>query len=279
MVGDRRTQRRVVAGLTDRADPARTAYIGAGQRWADDVMLVYGPLAAHLVERCPVTVQGCDVLDAGAGTGAAGALLATAGGRVVSCDLEHSMLRADGTPSEVHRAAVADITALPFGDAAFDIGVAAFVLNHLADPVAGLRELERVTRSDGVVLASVFADDRAPAKDAIDAVLVAWGWQPPGWYQAMQQRAEALATTQKMTDAASHAGFVETMVSCAEIDVGLDDAPLVVRYRFGMPQVSAYIDSLAPTARAALFADATAAVEQTGQPFRPTVIELVARVS
>ena len=82
-----------MAGLTDSTDPARTAYLGAGQRWADDVMLVYGPLATHLIERCPVGVHNRDVLDAGAGTGAAGAVLAAAGGHVISCDLEHDMLR------------------------------------------------------------------------------------------------------------------------------------------------------------------------------------------
>ena len=153
------------------------------------------------------------------------------------------------------------------------------MLNHLADPVVGLRELARVTRSDGVILASVFGDDRAPAKDAIDAVLAARGWQSPSWYLAMHQRADAVATTEKMTVAARRAGLVDATVSCTEIDVGLDDAALVVRYRFGMPQVSGYVDSLAPAARAALLADAIAAVEQTGQRFRPTVVELVARVS
>ena len=178
----------------------------------------------------------------------------------------------------VGHAAVADITALPFADGAFDIGVAAFVLNHLADPIAGLCELERVTRSGGAVLASVFGEARAPAKDAIDAVLAAHGWRPPSWYQTMHQRASALATPAQMTLAARRAGLVEVTVSCTEIDVGLDDASMVVRYRLGMAQVSGFFDGLAATAQAALLREAIAAVEQTGQPFRPAVVELVAQV-
>jgi SAM-dependent methyltransferase len=217
------------------------------------------------------------VLDAGAGTGAVGASLARRGGHVISCDLQADMLRGAQDGGEVRSAAVADLTALPFRDRAFDTAVAGFVLNHLADPVAGLRELDRVTRSGGVVLASVFGEDRAPAKEAIDAVLAAHGWRAPGWYQALKQRAAALATPDQMALAARRAGLITHVVDCSEVDVGLDDAGLVVRYRFGTPQVSTFLDTLTPQQQAAIVAEATAAVEQTGSSFRPTVVELVAR--
>jgi SAM-dependent methyltransferase len=241
-------------------------------------MLVYGPLAAHLVERSPFPTLGRDVLDAGAGTGAVGALLIANGANVISCDLEHDMLSVDARDRAVDHATVADITALPFADCTFDIGVAAFVLNHLADPIVGLCELGRVTRSGGAVLASVFGGARAPAKDAIDEVLAAHGWRPPNWYQTMHQRAAALATPAQMTLAARRAGLVEIVVCCAEIDVGLDDASMVVRYRLGMAQVSGWFEGLAATEQSLLRREAVSAVEQTGQPFRPEVVELVARV-
>jgi SAM-dependent methyltransferase len=260
-------------------DPARHAYIGAGQRWAGDAMLAYGPLAEHLLDRCPVAQRDRTVLDAGAGTGAVGTLLGAAGARVISCDLEHDMLRSDPDEGVARHAAVADITALPFCRGAFDTAVAAFVLNHLADPVVGLGELARVTRSGGVVLASVFGESRDAAKEAIDAVLTAHGWTAPTWYTAMRERALALATSHQMTVAARRAGLVDIDVDCTQVDVGLGDATLVVRYRFGMPQVSIFLDTLGASARAALAARATEAVEQTGAPFRPTVVELVARVS
>ena len=65
--------------------------------------------------------------------------------------------------------AVADIRALPLADDSVDDVVAAFVLNHLTDPSAGLAELARVTRPGGTVLATVFAStSRSAARDRID---------------------------------------------------------------------------------------------------------------
>ncbi len=46
---------------------------------------------------------------------------------------------------------VADIHALPFDDATFDVTHAHQVLQHVADPVQALREMARVTRPGGIV--------------------------------------------------------------------------------------------------------------------------------
>ncbi|MEO7017337.1 MAG: methyltransferase domain-containing protein [Leifsonia sp.] len=48
---------------------------------------------------------------------------------------------------------VADIHALPFEDASFDVTHAHQVLQHVADPVQALREMARVTRPEGIVAA------------------------------------------------------------------------------------------------------------------------------
>ena len=45
---------------------------------------------------------------------------------------------------------------LPFEDASFDAALAQLVVHFMADPVAGLREMGRVTRSGGVVAACVW---------------------------------------------------------------------------------------------------------------------------
>ena len=45
---------------------------------------------------------------------------------------------------------------LPFEDRAFDAALAQLVVHFMARPVAGLREMSRVTREDGVVAASVW---------------------------------------------------------------------------------------------------------------------------
>jgi SAM-dependent methyltransferase len=48
---------------------------------------------------------------------------------------------------------VADVYELPFADATFDVVHAHQVLQHLADPVAALRQMRRVCRAEGVVAA------------------------------------------------------------------------------------------------------------------------------
>jgi ubiquinone/menaquinone biosynthesis C-methylase UbiE len=53
---------------------------------------------------------------------------------------------------------------LPFADDSFDAALAQLVVHFMRDPVAGLRELARVTRPGGVVAASVWdhAGERSP---------------------------------------------------------------------------------------------------------------------
>src|SRR3990170_6205247 len=45
---------------------------------------------------------------------------------------------------------------LPFSDASFDASLAQLVVHFMSDPIAGLAEMARVTRRDGVVAACVW---------------------------------------------------------------------------------------------------------------------------
>jgi SAM-dependent methyltransferase len=65
-------------------------------------------------------------------------------------------------PGVAARQAAAE--ALPFGDGEFDAALAQLVVHFMADPVAGLREMARVTRPGGVVAACVWdhAGERSP---------------------------------------------------------------------------------------------------------------------
>ena len=62
---------------------------------------------------------------------------------------------------DVRRAAAEE---LPFADAGFDVALAQLVVHFMRDPVAGLREMARVTAPGGVVAACVWdlAGNRAP---------------------------------------------------------------------------------------------------------------------
>ena len=149
-------------------------YAGLAEVWAADATLAYGPMARHLVARAPFDLGGARALDAGAGSGVAGDALRARGARVVAADREFDMASYGARP-----AVTADVTALPFRSGAFDVVVAAFVVNHLPDPAAGLTELRRVTRPGGAVLASTFSVERAAAKGAVDGVAAAYGFVAP----------------------------------------------------------------------------------------------------
>ncbi|HUH14265.1 MAG TPA: class I SAM-dependent methyltransferase [Gaiellaceae bacterium] len=62
---------------------------------------------------------------------------------------------------------------LPYEDGEFDASLAQLVVHFMADPVAGLAEMARVTRADGAVVASVWdlAGGRAPISPFWEAAL------------------------------------------------------------------------------------------------------------
>jgi SAM-dependent methyltransferase len=256
-------------------DPLAGAYRGAAQSWADDASLVYVPLARHLLAHLDGRLPGSRALDAGAGTGAVGDLLRELGATVVSVDLEPDMLRHHLDQRGV--AVVGDLSRLPLREAQFDVAVAAFVLNHVTDHVACLREMARTTRPGGVVLASVFGNDRSPVKEAVDGCLLEFGWAQPPWYAAVRDRAEATGTVELLTGHARAAGLDRVEVHQVAVDVGLG-VPEVVRYRLAMAHTRDFVLGLPEADRADLRRAAEAAVSDLGGDFRPEVLELVAWV-
>jgi len=122
-------------------------------------------LAPQLVDLARVG-SGARVLDVGCGPGALTAELVTrlGAGSVAAVDPSESFVAAAHArfPEVDVRRATAE--ALPFADRSFDAALAQLVVHFMTDPVAGLREMARVTRSDGVVAACVWdhAGGRTP---------------------------------------------------------------------------------------------------------------------
>ncbi|WP_432520963.1 methyltransferase domain-containing protein [Kineococcus sp. SYSU DK006] len=118
-----------------------------GQRTAENS-------AAHLLAHLR---PGQSLLDVGCGVGTITADLAArvAPGRVVGVDVSEEVLataRASAAERGVHvDLRTADATALPFPDGGFDVVHTHQVLQHVADPVAVLREMRRVARPGGLV--------------------------------------------------------------------------------------------------------------------------------
>ncbi|MDT4925100.1 MAG: hypothetical protein QOG01_2813 [Pseudonocardiales bacterium] len=105
-------------------------------------------------------------LDVGCGPGALTALLVERLGASAVCAIDPSepfvaAARARFPGVDVQQGAVED---LPYGDATFDVTLAQLVVHFMADPLAGVREMRRVTRPGGLLAASVWDDggDRSP---------------------------------------------------------------------------------------------------------------------
>jgi SAM-dependent methyltransferase len=97
-------------------------------------------------------------LDVGCGPGAlTGELVARLGaGAVAAVDPSESFViaaRERHPGADVRRAAAEE---LPFPDAEFDVALAQLVVHFMADPIAGLREMARVTCPGGVLAACVW---------------------------------------------------------------------------------------------------------------------------
>ena len=254
-------------------------YAASGSRWALGAELVYRPISAALVATSPHLLTGRTVLDAGAGTGAATDALRRCGAQVLAMDLSPAMLAwhaAERPPS-----AAADIHALPLPADAVDDSVAAFVLNHLGDPGAGLAELARVTRPGGAILAAVFANDsRNEARDRIDAAAHAAGWRAPAWYREMKATAIAiLGTADAMAAAAQSAGLASVHAEKRQVDVGVTEPAQLVRYRLGHPTFAAWLDAIGPERAATFATDAENAVGKPIAPYCPSVVFLRALAS
>lgn len=123
---------------------------GYGSREAERLLDQAGGLAG-LLHHDTAYPAGSRVLEAGCGVGAQTVILSakSPGADITSVDISpDSLARAEAAAAEAGCANVrfrqADITRLPFAEASFDHVFVCFVLEHLPDPMAALRELSRV---------------------------------------------------------------------------------------------------------------------------------------
>jgi SAM-dependent methyltransferase len=254
---------------------ARKGYEGAATAWADGAELVYGPMADALLARAP-ELAGKLVLDVGAGTGAVSRRLVGAGASAVAVDASWPML---AHQASLRPPAVAgDISRLPLDDGAFDGAAAAFVLNHLADPVTALVEMRRVVRQGGFIVASVFSiADPPAAKSAIDGVLGKAGWEPPEWYRFFKSVDGQLGSAASMRVAAqaAHLGHIDAVEG--PVRTGVTDPRDIVRYRLSQPQRALFLAGLNEATKRRVVDECVAAVTELGEAFDPGLVLLAAR--
>jgi ubiquinone/menaquinone biosynthesis C-methylase UbiE len=253
----------------------RAAYDRVGEAWNDGPARVYRALAQPVLDAAG-DVRGAQVLDVGTGSGVLADALVRRGGRVVGLDLSHGMLLRD--QDERPPAVVADVRALPVATGAVDLVTASFVLNHLEAPALGLRELARVTRAGGQVLATTFEGEAPhPAKAVMDEVAARHGYVAPGWYRAAKSSTLPLLATPELFGAAAREAGVTGRVERAEGTQALTPEEQVA-WRLGMAHLAPDVAGLAPDVRAALLADALDAVAVVAEPVRMVVLLLAATV-
>ena len=119
--------------------------LGQDRRWRRDVIDAVAPKPGELV------------LDLAAGTGTSSEPFVERGATVVPCDFSLGMLQVGKRARPSLAFTAGDATRLPFGDDTFDAVTISFGLRNIVDPLAGLREMLRVTRPGGRLVVCEFS--------------------------------------------------------------------------------------------------------------------------
>ena len=119
--------------------------LGQDRRWRKRVVDLVAPQ------------PGETILDLAAGTGTSSQPFADAGATVVPCDFSIGMLEVGKRERPALAFTAGDGMLLPFGDETFDAVTISFGLRNIVDPIAGLRELLRVTRPGGRIVVCEFS--------------------------------------------------------------------------------------------------------------------------
>lgn len=236
------------------------AYGAAAAGWERGPARLYERMAKLLVSFAG-PLEGRRVLDVGTGSGAAARALVDEGALVAATDLSWGMLaeRRETRPA----AAVGEICRLPFRTGVFDGAIAAFVVNHVNDSADALREMGRVCRPSGVVLASSFAAGVEPeVKGVVEDVAVRFGWSRPSWYAELKANCgTSVETAEQLLAGYERAGLVGTQCWVEEVSFADLPSEAIASWRLWTPAMAPFVESLPHARRHELVAAATKAAQ------------------
>lgn len=199
------------------------------------------------LDRAADVGPGARALDVGAGPGALTALLVDRLGADLVCAVEPSppfvLALRERLPAVDVRQAPAE--ALPWGRATFDLALAQLVVHFMADPVAGMREMARVTRTGGALAACVW--DHAEGRGPLGTFWHAARDLDPG---VRDESGLAGSREGQLEELATAAGWLEVQPSVITVEVPMASfADWWEPFTLGVGPAGAHVAGLAPEDR------------------------------
>jgi 2-polyprenyl-3-methyl-5-hydroxy-6-metoxy-1,4-benzoquinol methylase len=164
---------------------------------------VLEPSTREVLARLP-RIANARCLDLGCGQGNTTRLLAQAIGSTDCIGVEYDAALVEYASAQVNPAGVSfqqgDVTRLLFPDASFDVVFCRYLVIHLADPMRGIREMLRVVRPSGYVVAyepdfiGEFSDPESNALGLINRVWNGLFQNPKGGRRLLRYLREAGAS-------------------------------------------------------------------------------------
>jgi SAM-dependent methyltransferase len=234
---------------------------------------VLRPFVVPLLDTLPLRAA-VRVLDLGAGTGHLAQPIRerAPGSTIVLADRAVGMLRLAPTGTRASRIVV-DAQDLAFAAGVFDVAVLAFVLFHVPDPRAALREVRRVLRPGGVIGVVTWSEVEAmPAIEIWKEELDAAGAAPVARDPKLIQDA-LMNTPDKLAALLSECGFVDAHATQARFEHRFTAATLL-EVQVGVCGAGRRLQTLAPEGAATCRARVAARLHQLSDEelaFRPDV--------
>jgi SAM-dependent methyltransferase len=205
----------------------------------------YSPALARAMCETAGVRPGQRALDVGCGSGALVAVLAERLGAEKVTGIDPSEPFVDAARARVPgaRIEVGSAESLPFGEDEFDATLSQLVVNFLADPDQGLREMSRVTRPGGVVAGCVW--DYAGEMTLLRSYWEAAAALDPGGAGPAMETTMPFAEPEALGDLWRSSGLAEVEVSPIVVEASYDDFDdLWAPFPTGVGPAGAYAKSL-----------------------------------